>query len=89
MLKFRKPTLLEEVAAWRALAWEMNLHRTITLNHAQVDLCLRRVDAYVTSHSDANGTRSDPEVNQNVWSAFWLHIANDPTAGQRKRDDSK
>lgn len=80
-MKYRKPTLKEEVAAWRALAWEVNLHRTITMNHDAVVKCLQRMDAYVGAHSSANGERPDNEIQQNVNEAFWKHIAKDETQG--------
>jgi hypothetical protein len=83
--KFRKPTKDEEIAAWRALAWEINLHRTLTMDHRKVVACLERMDSYVASHRDGNGSIPDPEVNQNVWGAFWTHIANKPEDGLKKR----
>lgn len=87
MSKFRKPTMLEEVTAWRELAWEINLHRTITMDQAKIVECLKRMDSYVASHSDSNGTKRDPEVHQQVWGAFWTHIAQTPDVGQRKRNE--
>lgn len=85
MSKYRKPTKDEEIAAWRALAWEINLHRTMTGDKAAINACLARMDSYVSSHRDGNGTIPDPEVNQNVWSAFWEKIAGSPEVGLKKR----
>jgi hypothetical protein len=85
MSKYRKPTKDEEIGAWRALAWEINLHRTITMDGSKVASCLVRMDVYVASHHDGNGTIPDPEVNQNVWGAFWEQIAQTPEYGLKKK----
>jgi hypothetical protein len=82
-MRYRKPTPKEEIAAWRALAWQINLHRTITMNEAAVIDCLKRMDAWVASHSTANGERKDSEVQQNVNEAFWKYIAKDETQGAK------
>lgn len=85
MSKYRKPTKDEELAAWRALAFEINLHRTLTMDNAKINACLARMDAYVSSHRTGNGSIPDPEVNQNVWGAFWEKIAATPEVGLKKR----
>lgn len=71
----RKPTLEEEVLAWRHLAWEIDLHRKITMDHDRVVACLDRLSAWVGAHSDHNGERPESEVLKNVHEAFWKHIA--------------
>ena len=83
--RYRKPTKDEEIAAWRALAWETNLHRTITMDHTKVVSCLKRMDAYVGAHASANGERSERDINRNVQEAFWVHIAQKPEDGLLKR----
>lgn len=74
MSKFRKPTKDEEINAWRKLAWDLSFHRTVSMNKPEVEAILKRTDAYVEAHNTSNGLKADPEVNQNVWEAFWTHI---------------
>lgn len=71
----REPTLEEEVQAWQKLAWHIDMHRTITMNHAAVVAALGRLSAWVGAHSDHNGERPEEVVNANVATAFWTQIA--------------
>jgi hypothetical protein len=71
---YREPTLREQVDAWQALAWEINLHRTITLNNTAVFKCLERIDDFVNSHN-----ARDKAV---VIATFWEEIAQKPEVGQ-------
>lgn len=71
----RKATKDEQLVAWERLAYEINLHRTITMQHDAVISCLKRIDGWVAAHGDANGERSQTEVNANVNEAFWKYIA--------------
>jgi hypothetical protein len=71
---YREPTLREQVDAWQALAWEINLHRTITLNNTAVTKCLERIDDFVNAH----GAR-DKAV---VIATFWEEIAQKPEVGR-------
>ena len=80
---YRKPTDKEVVKAFNDLAFELNLHRTITMNHGAVVKCLERVDRYVQAHADGNGERTDDRIQQNINRAFWEHLAQDPVAGQK------
>ena len=72
---YRKPLLQEQVDAWNRYAFELNLHRTITMNHERIMECLKRLDSYVGAHSDANGERPEKEVQGNIAEAFWRFIA--------------
>lgn len=71
----RKPTPEEEVLAWRHLAWELDMHRSITMDEKRVIEVLNRISSWVASHSDANGERPEEEVDLNVATAFWTKIA--------------
>lgn len=82
----RKPTLEEEVLAWRHLAWHIDMHRTITMNEKKVIEALNRITDWVAAHSDANGERPEAEVDKNVSAAFWSKIAQqEPKALESKR----
>ena len=82
----RKPTPEEEVLAWRHLAWELDMHRSITMDERKVIEVLNRISSWVAAHSDANGERPIDEVDKNVSIAFWTKIAkNEPTALPAKR----
>lgn len=84
-MAYRKPTLQEQADAWKDLAFEINLHRTITMNHNAVVECLKRIDAWVGSHGTGNGERSDKDIDANITRAFWEKIAKNPEAGQKAR----
>lgn len=84
-MSYRKPTLQEQADAWKHLAFEINLHRTITMNHGAVVECLKRIDSWVESHGTANGERSDKDVDANVNRAFWEKIAKTPEVGLKAR----
>lgn len=71
----RKPTLEEELDGWQKLAWNIDMHRKITLSEQGVISGLNRMSAWVSAHSDHNGERPESEVQQNVNDAFWKHIA--------------
>lgn len=71
----RKPTKEEQIKAWEHLAWQINLHRMITMDEGGVISCLKRIDAWVGAHADANGERPEKEVDANVNAAFWNKIA--------------
>jgi hypothetical protein len=71
----REPTLEEEVKAWRALAWHIDLHRYLTMSQPHVVAALDRMSSWVRAHSDHNGERPEEEVNANVATAFWTKIA--------------
>ena len=81
MSKYRKATPVEQLDAWKHLAFEMNLHRTLTMNEAAVKACLARIDNWVNAHGTHNGERSEKEVQRNVNDAFWEHICKNPQAG--------
>lgn len=83
MTKFRKPTKDEELTAWRELAFDVNFHRVISGDTRKVDAIMQRLDRYVESHDTGNGTKANPEVHQQVWGAFWTHVANDPMRGTK------
>lgn len=87
MAKFRKPTKDEELVAWRDLAFSLNFQRTITGNKPAVEAILQRIDRYVESHDTGNGTKANPEVHQQVWGAFWTHIAVDEPRGLKPREE--
>jgi hypothetical protein len=80
---YRKPTAKEQAAAWHSLAFHINLHRTITMNHEAVVAALKRMDAYVAAHGTQNGERSADAIEANVRRAFWEQIAQDPEAGKK------
>lgn len=86
MSSYRKPTKDEELGAWRAIAWDLNFHRTISGDKSKVEGILKRTDAYVAAHGVSNGLKHNPEVvHQNVWGAFWTHIAGNAEQGLKKR----
>jgi hypothetical protein len=72
---YRQPTKDEELAAWHRLAFQLNLHRTITLDNSKIVECLTRIDSWVAAHGDANGERSEAAIKANVARAFWKFIA--------------
>jgi hypothetical protein len=72
--RFRAPTQNEELKGWKDLAWRIDLHRKVTMNHAAVVACLDQLSAWVAAHSDHNGERSEEEIQQNVIDAFWKHL---------------
>lgn len=78
---FRKPTQAEQLDAWKHLAFEMNLHRTITMNNGAVVKCLERIDAWVGAHSDRNGEKSEKDIELSIRWAFWNFICKNPVAG--------
>lgn len=81
----RKPTKDEEIQAWHRLAWQLNLHRCITMNHEGVLECLKNIDSWVNAHADANGERPHSEVQRNITNAFWKNIARmEPPAVEKK-----
>lgn len=71
----RKATAEEMLVAWRTIAFELNMHRHIAMNHAGVVACLDRIDKWVNAHSTGNGERTDREIALSVNEAFWKHIA--------------
>ena len=71
----RKPNPAEYADAWTALAFKINLYRTITMSHEGVLECLKRIDSFVIAHSSHNGERSFKEIEDNVNEAFWKQIA--------------
>ena len=83
-MSYRKPTKDEQLDAWKHLAFQLNLHRTITMNNTAVVDCLRRIDAWVDAHSTSNGYLSDKQVQERVNRAFWEHIVKNPQAGLKK-----
>lgn len=84
MSKYRKATTTDQLDAWKNLAFELNLHRTITMNEEGVRTCLARIDKWVQSHSTHNGERSEKQVQANVNEAFWQHICRDHRSGLKK-----
>jgi len=86
MSEVRKPTLEEEVLAWRHLAWKIDLERTLRMDEKAVIAILNRISAWVAAHSDMNGERPEEEVDANIATAFWTQIASaEPTAVPPKR----
>jgi hypothetical protein len=85
MTVYRKPTKDEQLKGWADLAFEMNLHRTITMNQGAVVRCLERIDSWVQAHSDQNGERDDKRIQQNIAAAFWTRIARDATPGIKSK----
>lgn len=82
-VEYRKAMPKEYEDAMQRLLFQINLHRSITMNQDRVVECLQRIDAYVAAHADGNGERSDAEVQRNINAAFWTHIVNDHTQGRR------
>lgn len=72
--KFRLPTLQEELFAFKQTVWDLNLHRTVTMNEKEIFKILVRYDHWVGAHSAHNGERSDAAIAANVNNAFWEHI---------------
>jgi len=84
-MKYRKPTQQEQLDAWKHLAFEINLHRTVTMNHGAVIECLKRIDSWVSAHGSGNGEKSDKQVEVNVATAFWEHICKNSEAGLKEQ----
>lgn len=79
---YRLPTKDEQIRAWEKLMFEMNMHRTITTNEAQLEVCLKRVDSFVNAHGKGlKGELTVDEIRKNVVQAFWENIAQTPAVG--------
>jgi hypothetical protein len=85
MSQYRKATPVEQLDAWKHLAFELNLHRTITMDNGSVKACLARIDTWVNAHATGNGERPEKEVQQNVNAAFWENICKNPSAGLKSK----
>ena len=78
-LDYRLPTKDEQIKAWEMLAFDINLHRAITLNPTELEACLSRVDKFVAAHTPGALTLLD--IRRNVIQAFWEQVARDPKPG--------
>ena len=78
---YRKPTHKEQALAWHDLAFQINLHRTITMDQKAAQSVLNRMDAYVSAHAGL-------DHDANVRAAFWEQIAQDPEVGKKSAGKS-
>lgn len=80
-MKYRTPSMREELYVWRQLAHQLHTHRCITLNQVEVIEILDRILAWSSSFNDANGERSGREISRNINRAFWEKLAETPEKG--------
>jgi hypothetical protein len=83
--EYRRPTLVEELAAFHMLAWDLNFHRTISMNNTAIINILTRIDSWVGAHGAHNGERSERDIDRQVVTAFWENLAKDANTGKKPR----
>ena len=76
-MTYRKPNKQEQLDAWKQLAFEINLYRTVNTDPQGVQECLRRIDRWVNAHQERPGV----DAEANVITAFWEQICKNPAAG--------
>lgn len=83
--EYRRPTLIEELAAFHMLAWDLNFHRTISMNNAAINSILARIDSWVSAHGSHNGEHSQQDIDTQVVTSFWEKLSKEPAIGKKPR----
>lgn len=73
----------EELQAFKDIAYLLHMHRNITMDNNEVVKLLDRLHHWTASHSDGNGGKTEIQIQQNINRAFWLHLADDSTKGEK------
>jgi hypothetical protein len=86
-MKYRKPSVIEELEAIKNKLWTLNLHREVTNDAAAAAKILEEIDVYVRAHATSG---VPTEVRQErVRTAFWEQIHAKPELGMMGKPGRK